>query len=120
MIEESLQRATLWIACRHHIYKFHIKHVCETITGTTKDPGAKLFRRLKTMWNRWSINKNNLTTFDYSSANKELSDQARSVKNWALKNSTFEIGGYKELLELMIIWLGGHIHKFSFKVPGAS
>ena len=39
---------------------------------------------------------------------------------WTLKNSTFERGGYKELLELMIIWLGGQIHKFSFKVPGAN
>ena len=39
---------------------------------------------------------------------------------WTLTNSTFERGGYKELLELMIIWLGGQIHKFSFKVPGAN
>ena len=26
---------------------------------------------------------------------------------------------YKELIELIIIWLGGHVCNFSFKMPGA-
>ena len=122
LIEESLNRAMLWIACRHHIYEVHIKHVCQKVTGSTTDPGVKLFRRLKNKWNDLSIDKHNLHTFDYNSEEQEITDHAQIVLNWALnilKESVFERGDYTELVELMIIWLGGHVHNFSFKVPGA-
>ena len=88
MIEERLQKATLWIACRHHIYELHMKHVCETVTGSTKDPGIKLFRRLRTEWNSLSINKNNLITFDYNSKKKNGMTMLKVLKigRWTLRH----------------------------------
>lgn len=122
LIEECLNRATLWIACRHHIYELHLKHVCEQVVGTTKEPGIKLFRRLKKEWNGLTIDTYNLNTFKYNSEEQGVQEQAQTVLNWALstlKDSVFERGDYKELLELIVIWLGGHVHNFSFKFPGA-
>lgn len=122
LIEESLNRPTLWIACRHHMYELHLKHVCEAVVGTTKEPGIKLFRRLKKEWNSLTIDKNSLNKFEYGSEEQELQEQAKNVLDWALgalQDSVFERGDYKELLELIVIWLGGHVLNFTFKVPGA-
>ena len=33
--EESLQRAILWVACRHHIGELHIKHANIAVRGAT-------------------------------------------------------------------------------------
>ena len=33
--EESLQRAILWLACRHHIGELHIKHANIAVRGAT-------------------------------------------------------------------------------------
>ena len=38
----------------------------------------------------------------------------------ALKTSTFVRGDYKELCELIVVYLGGHVESFKFKRPGAS
>ena len=38
LFEESLQRSILWLACRHHIYELHIKHVTDVIIGKTTGP----------------------------------------------------------------------------------
>ena len=35
LIEQYLRRAVLWLACRHHIYELHIKHVVEEVSGDT-------------------------------------------------------------------------------------
>ena len=68
LIEDYLEKAILWIACRHHIYELHIKHVVEAVTGTTKDPGVKLFRRLRSEWTSMSINYSSLKKFDYTNS----------------------------------------------------
>ena len=43
LIEQMLDRAILWLPCRHHIYELHIKHASIAVTGETKDPGVQLF-----------------------------------------------------------------------------
>lgn len=49
LLEEYLEKVILWLACRHHIYELHIRHVVEAITGNTTDGGVKLFRRSGTI-----------------------------------------------------------------------
>ena len=56
LLEEYLEKAILWLACRHHIYELHIKHVVEAVTGNTKDPGVRLYRRLRAEWSSIRIN----------------------------------------------------------------
>ena len=122
LLEEYLEKAVLWLACRHHIYELHIKHVVEAITGNTKDPGVKLYRRLRAEWPRLSKDSTNLKKFDYTNSNPWLCKQAREVLSWAeehWRKGTWPRDDYRELLELVIIWLGGEIESFTFKFPGA-
>ena len=60
LLEKFLKHGVLWLACRHHMYELHIKHVVIEVTGVTKDPGVALFKRLKREWNQINIDYNNL------------------------------------------------------------
>ena len=123
LLEEYLEKAVLWLACRHHIYELHIKHVVEAVSGNTKDPGVKLFRRLKAEWNSLEINYSKLKKFDYNcSLSSWHTNQAMTVLAWAEhhhREGTWPRDDYKELLELIIIWLGGNVPSFNLKFPGA-
>ena len=81
-----------------------------------------MFRRLKTNWNKMKIDCDNLCKFDWSTADPWLCKRAEEVLIWRmkhLKKKTSPRDDYKELLHLVIVWLGGHVEKFSFKYPGA-
>ena len=122
LLEDYLERAILWLACSHHIYELHIKHVVEAVTGNTKDPGVKLFRRLRTNWNSLTVDYCKLDKFAYNVSQAWLCKQARDVLSWAevhLDKATWPRDDYKELLHLIIIWLGGAVKSFTFKFPGA-
>ena len=81
-----------------------------------------MFRRLKTNWTKMEIDCDNLSKFNWSTADPWLSKRAEEVLLWSmkqLKEKTFPRDDYKELLHLVIVWLGGHVEKFCFKYPGA-
>ena len=79
LLEDHMEEAFLWLACRHHIYELHIKHVVETVTGNTKDPGVKLFRRLRMEWNNLDIDYSKLKKFDHKNSSPWLRSQAEGV-----------------------------------------
>ena len=111
----------LWLACRHHILELHIKHVVGLVTGNTKDPGVSLFRRLKSTWHSIEVNYSSLNTFDYTSVPEWMEDQGKRVLVWAeqeLQKKTWPRADYQELLQLLIICLGGEIQNFKFRLPG--
>ena len=92
------------------------------MTGTTTDPGVKLFRRLKQNWSKLNIDMDSLSKFDYGTNDDFLKDQAESVLKWGLnmiKHNVFPRDDYKELVQLVVVWLGGPVKTFSFRVPGA-
>ena len=123
-VEQSLEKPVLWLACRHHIHELHIKHVVGKVTGNTKDPGVALFRRLKKDWNSLQVDKINpssLVKLDLSDAEPWLLEHAHSVLTWANEHNatdTWPRSDYKELLQLSIMYLGGHIEHFKFRYPG--
>ena len=82
LIEDYLAKAILWLACRHHIYELHIKHVVEAVTGTTKDPGVKLYRRLRAEWTSMAINFSSLKKFDYTNSSSWLCTAHRPRMCW--------------------------------------
>ena len=121
-IEEWCGRPVLWLACRHHIAELHISKVVHTVTGNTKDPGVEMFRRLKKEWSDLEIDLDNLVLFDISKLDPDLQTVARSVLSWATEQQgrkTWPREDYRELLELVIVSLGGCVPGFSFKIPGA-
>ena len=40
-IEATLGSAILWLACHHHVYEIHVKHVSDHVLGTTKTARLK-------------------------------------------------------------------------------
>ena len=121
-VEEWCETPILWLACRHHIAELHISKVVQVVTGNTKDPGVALFRRLKKEWSKLDIDLDNLVLFDVSSLDQQLQSVAQSVLTWAeerLVKQTWPREDYLELLELLIITLGGTVNGFCFKMPGA-
>ena len=68
------------------------------------------------------IDLDNPVYFDINNLDKELQDVAHLVLYWALEQlerKTWPKEDYKELLELLIITLGGKVIGFCFKMPGA-
>ena len=98
-----------------------IKKAVEVIAGATKDPGIPLFRRLKKNCYSLDIDLENLELFNYSSVPDWFAAEANEVLVWAepaLESNTWPRCDYKELLELVIIYLGGYVPGFCFKLPG--
>ena len=106
LLEEWVGLPVLWAACRHHVLELHIGKVVRAITGLTKDPGVKMFRRLRDQWHTLDIDYTNLTTFDSSNLPMWMKREAEEVLLWGqghLQSSTFPRGDYKEFLQLVVI-----------------
>lgn len=120
MIEEWLGRPVLWLACRRHVAELHLKSGVLYFMGKTTDPGVALFRRLRDQWRSLDIHLDQLVLFDWGSASEELCQLAADVLEWAqneLEKGTFPRDDYRELLELIVITLGGTVEGFSFRFP---
>ena len=104
-----------WLACRHHVYEVG------AVTGDTKEPGVKQFKKLKDAWNSMDIDYSNLVKFDWTYADDWLCEKAKDTLEWAmhhLEKGTWPRDDYKELVQLMIVWLGGEVESFAFNRPG--
>jgi hypothetical protein len=111
----------LWLACRRHVAELHIGTAVKYVMGCTKDPGMALFRRLRDQWNEMEINYEDLVLFNLHSVSPDLQEKSKSVLAWAeveLENKTFPRDDYRELMELMVVSLGGNVKGFNFKLPG--
>ena len=63
-----------------------------------------------------------LELFDHEAVPEWFSAEAKEVLVWAeeaWQRNTWPRCDYRELLELVIIYLGGSVPNFSFKLPGA-
>ena len=50
-IEKHLNKNMSWLACPHHVYKVHIKHVSDAITAGAKNiPSEGIFVRFQKEW----------------------------------------------------------------------
>ena len=121
-IEQWLGRPILWLACRRHVAELHLKAGVLYFMGKTTDPGVALFRRLRDEWRSLDINLDNLVLWDWDSAPEDLQMLAKDVLEWGqshLEQGTFPRDDYRELLQLIVITLGGTVEGFSFRFPQA-
>ena len=63
MLEKSLERNLLYLACRHHIYELIIGEVFNVLLGPSTGPNISLFERFKKCWS--SIDQSNFKGFDH-------------------------------------------------------
>lgn len=52
LFENSVRHTIHWVACRHHLYELHATHVTSVASEEAKDPGVKMFRRVKAKWHK--------------------------------------------------------------------
>ena len=66
LIERRLNHHIFWLACRHHVYELHIKHVAEVVMGKRNSPSEGLFLRFQKEWDDFEKDKNDLCLFNNS------------------------------------------------------
>ena len=126
LIEEELGRAVWWLACPHHFYELHVKKAARFYFGDTSCPEETTYKKLKDGWNKIledEIDYDDLELFDWERwSGTFLAERAGQVLVYlqGLKeNNTFPREDLKELLTLVLVWLGVKVEKFSFQYPGA-
>jgi hypothetical protein len=125
----ALERPVLWLMCRHRIYKCHITHVMKVLLGPTKGPSKGPCVKLRELWPRSheEVNKlERIVKFNWHQAAfrpgtllHRLALKTEEFCTTALHRDTFQRGDYKYLCELLALFLGADLPKFSFKQPGA-
>ena len=87
-----------------------LRKVYEVLWGKTTAPGVALFKKFSKEFHSIDIDYENLCTFDIDFLPEWLQDEAFEVLSWAenvYQQQTFPRGDYRELLELLIVYLGG-------------
>ena len=123
-IERGLAHSCLCLPCRRHIGELHIKWACLAISGRqTKSPGETIFKTFQSEWNNFKvvIDMNELVTFDWEGHKDTfIEEQAEKTLSFALKclaENTFPRADYRELCQLVVVWLGGPVASFKFQRP---
>lgn len=145
VFEQFLGRAFLWLACRHHVAERHMTHPYDALIPP-KGPDDALFLRFKT-WFISQIQEHDrhempfpapglLRKFAWpADAGNDtgpycfLTSLAKDTLEWAemhLAKGTFPREDYRELAELIVVYLGGTVvrprdpgYVFYMRKPGA-
>ena len=103
-----------------------MKKVARLYFGVTSNPEETTYKLLKDNWNKIveeGINYENLEKFDWEKwKGTFLEEQAKEVFTCCqslYQRNTFPREDLRELLSLVIVWLGGDVEGFHFLYPGA-
>ena len=110
----TLQHAVLELECRKHVQEVHVTHANKAVFGTTKGPEKSHYRKFKNAWSSLEKDTSNMVMFDRDmyAAYPFLVEKARLSLKWADSNfqkKTFPRDDYKELNELIVVYLGGQV-----------
>lgn len=120
-LEQELGRPLLNFPCRRHIAEFHIKRTQKKLGDLTTGPTNKLFSRFKEDYNRFKplISTEDYECLDYDELDPFMTSQVNEVKKWVencLKNNVFPEEDYKELCELMAVYIRADLPNGRFAV----
>ena len=127
LVEKEIDMACLWSACQRHIHELHIKHAAESVFGPTSGPADKLFQKLRQIWSdmKDNIDYADLARYDRDGYSGTVVE-TEAVKSLhfcrkELAANTFPREDYNELVQLVLVWLGGakEVKGFKFQWPGA-
>lgn len=128
ILAELIEKPLLWLLCRRHMLEVHISHVMESLTGEkTKGPRRGLYVKLQKEWPKFKVEVDkmeNIVKFNWKllpvgKPLYKLAIEALEFGKRALVLNTFQRGDYKNLCELMVLYLGGDVDGFKFHQPGA-
>ena len=109
-----MKHAILELECRKHVHELHVSHANKAVFGPTKGPQKSHYKRFKDIWSTVQLDKDNMCLFDWEefSGMQFLVDKAKDSLTWAqwhLENGTFPRDDYRELNELIVVYLGGAV-----------
>lgn len=119
LLEQKMDKELLWLACRHHMLEIMLEAVVVRCLGPSKSPDIAIFKRFQAHW----------PYIDQSSYQTALSDEQTAgivddVSHRVIAFAENQLENfqprddYRELLELIIVFLGGVPRKgISFKSP---
>jgi len=92
LIENELKHPILWLACRHHVYELHIRHVWFAIAGSANSPVEPLLKRFQNDWDQLDHEPTDLQFFEWEESSELVRGEAESTLRWAencLEKSSF-------------------------------
>lgn len=121
LLERKLEKDLLCLPCRHHIYELVLKSAFEACIATSSGPEAGLFKRFQHAWANIDVSKYTIGIDDQfvrNSIGKDIEIMLHFAKEQVFIQQTRD--DYKELLQLVITFLGGHeVKAIKFRLPGA-
>lgn len=119
-LQQILGRGLLHLACRHHILELLLEAVFSALVPeVSQSPDIAIFQHFKDFWPF-------AETSDYQTADENVKSQAWVADTVAFCQEQLQHKhpreDYRELLELVVIYLGGLPHgrkEVTFKKPGA-
>lgn len=119
LLESKLDRTLLNFACRHHILELVLASVFTTCMGPTSGPDVQIFKRFQKHWEY-------IDRANFKSAMTNDGDLIADIKDDTIEFAIEQLESfqprddYRELLELIIIFLGGDPPRGTrFMAPGA-
>ena len=113
-LERRIGHAILELECRKHVNEIHVTHANKAVFGVTKAPQKSHYKKFKQDWSSLELNKDNMKLIDWEKYKDHsfLIEKARQSLDWAethLQKKTFLRDDYKELNELIGVYLGGQV-----------
>lgn len=119
LLEQKLEKDLLWLACRHHILEMTLEAVVLLSLGPSSGPDILIFKRFKNSWT--NINQEH---FKSVSTDTSLFKDCESISDYIISFAKDQLtlyhprDDYKELLQLIVIFLGGTFEKpITFRAP---
>ena len=122
LIEQKMGKDLLHFACRHHILELVVHAVFVRVLGCSSSPELLLFKRFQTSWE--SIDREDFGTGimveEVATVLEDVKDEALRWTLQVLQEREDLRDDYRELVELVIIFLGGAPPGgIRFRAPGA-
>lgn len=118
LLEQKIGRSLLPLACRHHIFEIIVGSIVTFLLGPTNGPTLPIFVRFKKNWK--SIDR---TKFEPGINDEIMKNALDDIQDDIIIFCQNEIKkeiarhDYEELLQLVLIFLGGHTTKMTFREP---
>ncbi|XP_049308429.1 uncharacterized protein LOC125777466 [Bactrocera dorsalis] len=122
LLEQKLKRSLLCLPCRHHIAEIILRAVFEIYFGKSCGPEVAIFERFSREWNTFNLKDLSIGIMDEEVRRALNTEECEANKEFWIKNIAKDHirHDYKELLQLMFIFLGGSTPNFSFRALGAT
>lgn len=120
LLQQKLERDTLYFPCRHHIFEVVLRSVFDTKMPSSSGPNVPLFKRFREFWPK--IEQNKLKTgFQVSKIKNILQPVKAEIVNFLNAALTLQqsCDDYKELLMLFKLFAEEEPTHTTFYRPGA-